>query len=125
MLTLVGLCPAGFRDDYRRGSTTDIKARCVRSHNLESISACQLKDLGEAEWATILDAHDEYMRRGSFERIYPDADRLELEELFPTARYANSILSKWLREGGEKCFQAGNQHMRPKWLPSCIFRDAL
>lgn len=127
MLTLVGLSlPTGLSREEsclapRRGTSlqaSDSKARFARSHNMESIISCQLKDLGEAEWATILDAHDENMRRGHFERIFPAPESIDqLGELFQTPRYANLVLAKWIREGGEKCFLPENTHLRPKWLP--------
>merc|ERR1711971_265431 len=48
-----------------------------RSHTVQSIaSITSLRDLGEGEWQTILDTHDEYMRRGSLERIFPSTDTM-------------------------------------------------
>ncbi|CAE7892619.1 pntB [Symbiodinium sp. KB8] len=80
MLTLVGLSAGreevgGCRStcSASRPGTTEQKARFFRSHTVDGLASesIRLRDLGEAEWSTIMDAHDEYLRRGCFERIYP------------------------------------------------------
>merc|ERR1712039_632051 len=76
-----------------------------RSHTVQSIPSAQLRDLGEAEWDMILDSHDEYMRRGAFERIFPRKDTSEQYSQFsPSPRYSNMVLGRWLEAGGEQCF---------------------
>eukprot|EP00439_Symbiodinium_sp_Y106_P041227 s6059_g5.t1 len=41
-------------------------ARFFRSHTADGLASdsVRLRDLGEAEWSTIMDAHDEYLRLG-------------------------------------------------------------
>jgi len=92
-----------------------------KSHTIQSLSACSLRELGQAEWATILDAHDEFMRRGSMERIFPTRDSEErYASLFESARYANAVLAKWLKEGGEECFHPDSAHLLPPWVPRVL-----
>lgn len=91
---------------------------CGKSHTPLSISSSTLAELGEAEWATILDAHDEFMRRGSLERVFPTADSARrYGAFFATPRYANLVLAKWLEEGGEKCFHPDQRCVLPPWIP--------
>jgi len=133
MLTLVGLSAgreevAGCRSacSASRPGTTEQKARFFRSHTADGLASdsVRLRDLGEAEWSTIMDAHDEYLRRGCFERIYPCETVDEYQDLFRTPRYANCVLAKWLHEGGEKCFLPGCEDLRPKWLAQQLFTAA-
>merc|ERR1712232_53768 len=96
--------------------------------NLQGLAGAALKDLGEMEWRIILDAHDEYLRRGSLERIYPTPEAVEKHaQHFGTQRYANVVLQKWMEAGGEKIFQrvgpsssaSGERGMEaaPAWVP--------
>lgn len=133
MLTLVGLSAGreevgGCRStcSASRPGTTEQKARFFRSHTVDGLASesIRLRDLGEAEWSTIMDAHDEYLRRGCFERIYPCETVDEYQDLFRTPRYANCVLAKWLHEGGERCFLPGCEDLRPKWLAEQRFTAA-
>lgn len=111
-LTLVGLQPPGQISFV----PNPVKQR-QKSHTLRTLESCQLKDLGQLEWATILDAHEENLRRGALERIFPTQASDEYLELFQTPRYSNAVLAKWLREGGERCFLKAQSHLRPAWVP--------
>eukprot|EP00434_Breviolum_minutum_P001191 symbB.v1.2.001043.t1/scaffold56.1/size371842/14 len=123
MLTLVGLSPhKEERPSSGRPRPPEKANRVVRPtvERLQSESL-RLKDLGEAEWSIILDTHDEYLRRGAYERIFPD---LNFQEFFRIQRYGNCVLAKFLREGGETCFQPGREDLRPNWLPLQLFSTA-
>jgi len=124
-LTLVGLRP--FKHELvevamgneREGQVLGHSQNRAKSHNVRSLEACSLRDLGEAEWTTILDVHDEYMRRGSLGRIFPTAETSDrYGRFFRIQRYANLVLAKWLREGGEACFGEEGGHLRPPWVPA-------
>ncbi|CAK9064585.1 unnamed protein product, partial [Durusdinium trenchii] len=119
MLTLVGLQPYLEVTPHRFAEKVPRAPRVTAERLLSS--GLRLRDLGEAEWSLILDAHDEYLRRGSYERIFPD---LKSQELFRTQRYANCVLAKWLREGGEDCFLPERVDLRPNWLPLQLFSSA-
>lgn len=91
-----------------------------RSHTLSSMAAVQsAKDLGgEAEWRLILETHDEYMRRGHLERIYPATETVATYlPFFTTQRYSNMVLAKWLELGGARCFLPQNRSELPPWVP--------
>mmetsp|Transcript_95598 Transcript_95598/g.213961 ORF Transcript_95598/g.213961 Transcript_95598/m.213961 type:complete len:982 (+) Transcript_95598:195-3140(+) len=97
-----------------------------KSHTIQSLGTCSLRDLGEAEWTTILDTHDEFMRRGSLERIFPTRESDEkYSELFVTPRYANLVLAKWLQEGGAACFGPGAEHALPPWVPKLVSSEEI
>lgn len=133
-LTLVGFSPFGhkltgqvMRDEQegRPRRSHAVPQACQKSHSIRSLESSSLRELGEAEWALILDAHDEFMRRGSLERIFPTRETADrYAELFQTPRYSNCVLAKWLREGGEECFRAGCGHLRPAWVPEQTLFDA-
>lgn len=123
MLTLVGLSPYFEERPSSGRSRADKGARVHVRPTVERLQSenLRLRDLGEAEWSIILDAHDEYLRRGAYERIFPD---LNFQEFFRIQRYGNCVLAKWLREGGETCFLPGREDLRPNWLPLQLFTGA-
>lgn len=91
-----------------------------RSHSLQSITSASLRDLGEAEWRVILEAQDEYMRRGSLQRIYPREEVLaRYAGFFPSPRYSNLVLGRWLEAGGSRIFDpsSGLDSELPPWVP--------
>merc|ERR1712137_1115099 len=66
-LTLVGLRPfdyhlLGQAAREERESQGTKSSTHAKSHTVQSLPHCSLRDLGQAEWTTILDAHDELMR---------------------------------------------------------------
>lgn len=131
VFTLVGFCPFDYRvveqvvREEREGQICGRYTKAPnKSHTINSLSSCNLQDLGEAEWATIMDAHDEFMRRGALERIFPTVDtKLRYAHLFDTVRYTNLVLAKWLENGGEECFLQ-RQKKVPAWVPELIATEA-
>jgi len=131
-LTMVGLMPFD-PDLLERATKEEAKKRLqgllpkaatmTISHNVSTLqSVTSLRDLGEAEWRIILDAHDEYMRRGSFERIFPLREGLELYgQFFSTPRYSNLVLARWLEAGGANCFRPEASSDLPLGVPRQIF----
>merc|ERR1712151_1258868 len=111
-LTLVGIYPfdhklvdKAMRDEQSNRENGEKVPNGQKSHNLLTLGSTPLKELGRAEWTTILDACDEFMRSGSLERIFPTPESgNRYSDFFQTPRYANAVLAKWLREGGENCF---------------------
>lgn len=133
VLTLVGLRPFKHelieaameheRENQVLGRQSNLQNR-AKSYNIRSLAECRLMDFGEAEWTTILDTHDEFMRRGSLERIFPTAETVDrYQKFFQTQRYANVVLAKWLREGGASCFSEKAGRLRPSWVPAQSFKD--
>jgi len=134
-LTLVGFHPFDYelvertmKDDGARRlqGLMPRKVAISRSHSVQSIGsiAC-LRDLGEGEWSIILDAHDEYMRRGMLERIYPSLESTDQYlEFFGTLRYANHVLNCWMAAGGERCFREEHRAQVPAWLPNLVCLDS-
>jgi len=131
-LTMVGMAP--FDPDLLERATKEEASKRLQgllpkvasttmSHNVSTIqSITSLRDLGEAEWRIILDTHDEYMRRGSFERIYPTREGLEMYgHFFSTPRYSNLVLARWLEAGGESCFLPDAVGNLPPGVPKQIF----
>lgn len=96
-----------------------------KSHTINNIGTATLKTLGEPEWQLILDTHDEFMRRGQLERIYPTREAVDrYANLFMTQRYSNMVLARWLQEGGESCFTPEGRGGIPPWLPRLTSSDA-
>lgn len=93
----------------------------AKSHTINSIASAPLKALGEAEWQLILDAHDEFLRRGHLERIYPTRETVEsYASFFITPRYSNLVLARWLKAGGDRCFTPAERDRIPAWVPHLL-----
>jgi len=132
-LTLVGLRPFDHRligqalREEREGQVSGLHPKAQaspKSHTLNTLSQSTLWELGHAEWATIAEAHDEFMRRGSLQRIFPTDDGMDrYADLFECPRYANLVLAKWLHEGGEACFRPEAAHLLPACAPRPISWD--
>jgi len=96
-------------------------ATVARSHTVQSLPSASLQDLGEAEWQLIMDTYDEYMRRGSFERIYPTREAAEkYAPLFAAPRYSNLVLARWLEAGGEHLFSPEASSRLGNAAPICF-----
>jgi len=136
-LTLVGFLP--FDYDLVRNALKEEHAKRLhgqqprqtigggRSQTVQSLTAASgVQDFGEAEWRLILDTHEELLRRGALERIYPTREAVEkYAPFFSTPRYANLVLQRWLQNGGERLFTAGgNTRDVPAWLPPQVYFDA-
>lgn len=125
--TLAGFAPFDYellgralREERENRLLGNARSLNARSHTLTSLAAVQCtRDLGgEAEWRLILETHDEYMRRGHFERIYPARETVaEYLPFFATQRYSNMVLAKWLELRGEQCFLPQNRGELPSWVP--------
>jgi len=128
-LTLAGFVP--FHHDLvdramKENTTNRLQSTkasaCPRSHNLQTVSqAGSVKELGTAEWKLILDMHDEYMRRGNLDRIFPTKDSMKTySRFFETPRYSNLVLARWLEAGGERLFLPQARNKVPSWVPEQI-----
>lgn len=97
----------------------------TKSHTLATVSSvASLKEFGEAEWSLIVDTHDEFMRRGSLRRIFPTKEGVgRFLPFFPSPRYSNLVLARWLELGGECCFRQEGRREVPPWVPKQICFD--
>jgi len=122
-LTLVGLRPVDHKQvdkDLKAQhqsrllgldkSPSVIKSR--NAHVLQAAKSCA--EFSEADWELIMDTHDEYMRRGCLERVYPRLDMVgRCSEFLFSQRYSNVLLAKWLSFGGPKLFEPGHRDQLP------------
>lgn len=130
-LTLAGIVPfdhdlvdkAVKEDNLKRlqGLCQRASPLVSRSHTVNSVSSAPLRDLGEAEWQLIVESYDEYMRRGSFEQVYPTFEATQrYASFFPTQRYSNLVLARWLHElGRDGVFESARSEM-PPWVPRML-----
>lgn len=133
VLTLVGFSPFSHErvDKAMRAECAGrlqgfpSKTQVGRSHSVQTVGSACLKELGEAEWRLILEAHDEYMRRGGLERIFPTTETAgSLGALFASQRYSNLVLARWLQLGGEQLFLPERWRDLPAWLPRQLCFDS-
>jgi len=131
-LTLVGLRPVDHKQVDRdlktqqqnrllglEKSPSVIKSR--NAHVLQAAKSCA--EFSEADWELIMDTHDEYMRRGCLERVYPRLDMVDrCSEFFFSQRYSNVLLAKWLSFGGPKLFEPGHRDQLPSQVRMVEFR---
>lgn len=79
-----------------------------------------------AEWELVLDAHDEDMRSGGLERIFPTATSAEYVPFFNGEESLhNLVLRLWLEAGGGELFGKGrSRKLVPPWVPRqvCFLR---
>merc|ERR550537_1927735 len=60
----------------------------------------------EAAWEAILESHDENMRSGGLDRIYPTASSKQYTRFMGSDEsYLNVVLRRWHEAGGEKLFE--------------------
>mmetsp|Transcript_16182 Transcript_16182/g.37186 ORF Transcript_16182/g.37186 Transcript_16182/m.37186 type:complete len:991 (+) Transcript_16182:152-3124(+) len=131
-LTLVGFSPYDHTDvcqalrEDRGCQKLAIKHQTSqKSHNVRSVTKSSLSELGEAEWGTIIEAHDEHMRCGGFERIFPTQETADCYgHMFQVPRYANLVLARWLKEGGGDCFRPEVCHLLPSFVPKQVCFEA-
>ena len=83
----------------------------TKSHTVRSVMGSSLAELGEAEWAMIVEAHEEYMRRGSFERVFPNQDcifpspKKEPSQIFRNILRCDSYVLRRLESGKTLTFK--------------------
>lgn len=80
-----------------------------------------LKIFTEFEWQLILETHEEFMRSGSLQRIFPtEQNAAHYASMFAVPRYSNLVLRRWLEAGGPQCFLPGAENPAPPWVPKQI-----
>ncbi|KAF4701627.1 hypothetical protein FOZ63_030067 [Perkinsus olseni] len=89
-------------------------------------SGLPLSTLTEADWASIMDWHDEEQRAGGYRRIYPTRDNAEhYGRYLLTERSSNLLFRLWLEAGGAKVFDPSAKEFsfKPKGIPSQVHYD--
>lgn len=72
----------------------------------------------EYAWDIIVKAHEEDMRCGGLERIFPGPNSAEYVPFLEEESYANLVLRKWHEAGGGDIFRLNESHSPlPPWVP--------
>lgn len=72
----------------------------------------------ELAWEIVLEAHDQDMRSGGLERIFPTAQASRYVPYFEEESYCNLVLRKWYEAGGgEAVFSPDSKVPLPPWVP--------
>lgn len=75
----------------------------------------------QPEWELVLDSHDEDMRCGGLERIYPTQDSVQYVSYLDEESYCNVVLRMWQEAGGGELFaQSEGSKVLPPWVPSQV-----
>lgn len=75
----------------------------------------------EYAWDIVIKSHDEDMRCGGLERIYPTAESAQYVPYFDEETYANLVLRKWHEAGGGEIFRLNAAHSPlPPWVPKQV-----
>jgi tubulin polyglutamylase TTLL4 len=75
------------------------------ARSVTQLQETDLTEFGVEEWALIVLSYEEFMRRGNLEVIFPRPDNVDYyQKFFPTARYRNVVLQKWLARDGREVF---------------------
>lgn len=106
-----GTSPALAREELERRSA----ALAACEHPLEAIAL-----FDELAWELVLEAHDQDMRSGGLERIYPTSTASQYVEYMEAESYCNLVLRKWYEAGGGALFgpdAATAAPTLPPWVP--------
>jgi hypothetical protein len=108
--------------DKKQGSRSERRDRHRTAQELTNAEGIEaLNCFSQAEWQLIMDAHDEDMRSGALERIFPLKENAAYFSTFlPTLRHSNLVLQKWLEAGGPDIFRLDFQHLLPDFLPKQV-----
>jgi len=91
-----------------------------------AIAACKTAEeavamFEEAEWDLVMESHDEEMRSGGLERIFPCAKAAQYTPFMAEESYCNLVLRRWHEAGGAQLFEPGHGgKLLPAWLPKKV-----
>lgn len=93
-----------------------------RAANIASFSNAieALAQFDELAWETVLKLHEEDMRRGGLERIYPAINSSRYSMFFAEESYLNLVLRRWHEAGGSELLSrigAPRDERVPPWVP--------
>merc|ERR1712232_1321362 len=72
----------------------------------------------EFAWELVIEAHDQDMRCGGLERIFPTARSSAYLPFLPEESYANLVLRKWYEADGGTLFSSeASSRTLPPWVP--------
>lgn len=72
------------------------------SGSIARLQNLDVQDFTAGEWLLIVLTYEEFMRKGHLDLVYPRPENVSLyANLFPTPRYRNVTLAKWLQRDGE------------------------
>lgn len=75
------------------------------ARSVTQLQETDLAEFGVEEWALIVLTYEEFMRRGNLDVLFPRPDNVDYyQKFFPTARYRNVVLNKWLARDGQEVF---------------------
>jgi len=111
-------------DDNDGCSAGSIPSTSEMAKRAAKLVACEnpvdaLAFFDEFAWELVLEAHDQDMRRGGLERIYPTAETSRYVQYLTNESYCNLVLRKWYEAGGPALFEPGAsmQQTMPPWVP--------
>jgi len=90
------------------------------------IAACQnptdaLAFFDESAWEMVLESHDQDMRCGGLERIFPTSTSKQYLEYLEQESYWNLVLRRWQEAGGGENFRRnGARSLVPPWVPQQV-----
>eukprot|EP00928_Gymnodinium_smaydae_P090317 TRINITY_DN74145_c0_g1_i1.p1 TRINITY_DN74145_c0_g1~~TRINITY_DN74145_c0_g1_i1.p1 ORF type:complete len:751 (-),score=192.06 TRINITY_DN74145_c0_g1_i1:69-2321(-) len=74
----------------------------------------------ELAWEIVLEAHDQDMRCGGLERIFPAEDSAKYGMFFEEESYFNMVLRRFYEAGGGALFGPAGRQVVPPWVPRQI-----
>merc|ERR1712226_642381 len=89
---------AGDVESARSSDSVGFVERRERLAAMDAASAVAAFD--QDAWEMVLDAHDEEMRSGGLQLIFPTVDAKQYTQYFEQESFANVVLRKWHEAGG-------------------------
>merc|ERR1719253_2078570 len=100
-------------------SAADLAKRAARLAACSPSDAVALFD--ELAWETVLTSHDEDMRSGGLQRIFPTPSSSRYTAFLGEESYQNLVLRRWHEAGGGDIFKRrGLYPPPPPWVPRQI-----
>lgn len=108
--------------EYGEGCTLSLQEMEKKANKLAACSSSveAVAAFDETAWQLIIDSHEEDMRCGGLERIFPSPHSGRYSNYFVKESYCNMVLRRWHEAGGGDLFRGSAQKLLPHWVPRQI-----
>jgi len=101
------------------GCTLPADEMAKRARKLAACSSPQeaLAMFDETAWELVIESHEEDMRSGGLERIFPGPNSGQYVRYCEQETYCNCVLRLFHEAGGGEIFRSGSRKLLPTWVP--------
>jgi len=101
------------------GCTLTEEEMAKRARKLAACASPQeaLATFDETAWELVLESHEEEMRSGGLEKIFPGPNAGQYVHYWEQETYCNMVLRLWHEAGGGEIFRSSSRKLLPAWVP--------